>query len=84
MLNIFWFIHTKIGYVYMLWVPAGIVIELVALKLGFGSVNFGDPLADSLTKYWCALMCATVWTVLLVRSKIFLYFEAFNTIIQYG
>ena len=59
----------------MLWLPFGFFLGLVMLKLGFGSVDFGHPLSEGINKYWCALICSTVWNGLLSATLISLFHE---------
>ena len=59
----------------MLWLPFGFFLGLVMLKLGFGSVDFGNPMSEGMNKYWCAFMCSTVWTGLLCATLVSLFHE---------
>lgn len=61
---------------YLLWILAGIIMGLSAVKIGFASFKFGDPTILSGVGFLdCAFICSSVWMVIFCGTNISIIYE---------
>lgn len=61
---------------YLFWIFGGVVFGISAVKIGFASFTFGDPIVLFGEGYLdCAFICSTVWMILFCATNFSLIYE---------